>query len=75
MIKMNIIIKPKPICQNHSLTPFFLGRDMSNINQVKDNRYHSRIDEKSPEDETKSSLITSYADSQAANRKIAIKEL
>ena len=32
-------------------------------------------DEKSPEDENKSSLITSYADSQVGNRKIAIKEL
>lgn len=32
-------------------------------------------DEKSPEDENESSLITSYADSQVGNRKIAIKEL
>ena len=32
-------------------------------------------DEKSPEDEGKFSLITSYADHQVANRKIAIKEL
>lgn len=32
-------------------------------------------DEKSPENENKFSLITSYADSQVGNRKIAIKEL
>jgi tetratricopeptide (TPR) repeat protein len=32
-------------------------------------------DEKSPEDKNKFSLITSYADSQVGNRKIAIKEL
>jgi len=32
-------------------------------------------DEKSPEDEGKFSLITSYADSQVGNRKVAVKEL
>jgi tetratricopeptide (TPR) repeat protein len=32
-------------------------------------------DEKSPENENKFSLVTSYADSQVGNRKIAIKEL
>lgn len=33
------------------------------------------LDEKSPEDENEFSLITSYADSQVGNRKIAIKKL